>query len=167
MLFGIGAFVFFSNVYAQSATVALPKQQEDFQAIMNQMPTVPQELVGKRDGEPYLEKVDKFKDQWNYGSGKNKSKTPKLASISDWICSVNGAGDGKSKLTAINCYPLKMKRAHIFLRVKTPTVDKLFKGDIIKVSGRVSKIEVSNPVSDINYNLEIKDGTYELISKGQ
>jgi len=159
--------LFSASVFAQNTAFSLPKQQEDFQALMNQMPTVPQELIKKREGEPFLEKVDKFKAEWDYGFGKAKSKSPKISSIKDWLCSVNGAGDGKEKLKAINCKPLNMIRASIFLKVKSPKIDKLYKGDIIKVSGKVSEIMVSNPVSDVNYALKLNDATYELVSKGQ
>lgn len=165
-LSGACLFLLCTSAFGQSPNFSLNKQQEDFQAAMNQMPTVPQALVGKREGEPYLEKVNQFKEQWDYGNSRNKSKASRLEYVKDWLCSVNGAGDGKSKLNSINCYPLNMKRAHIFLKVKSPTVDKLFKGDIIKVSGKVTKIEVSNPVSDVNYDLQLKDGSYQLISKG-
>ena len=59
-----------------------------------------------------------------------------------------------------------MKRAHLFLWVQNPKTEKLFKGDIIKVSGKVAKLKVSNPVSDINYDMEIKNATYEIVKKG-
>jgi hypothetical protein len=166
-LLAISLLLLSASVFAQTTASSLPKQQEDFQDVMNGMPTVPQELINKREGEPYLEKVDKFKSEWDFGFGKAKSKSPKISLIKDWLCSVNGAGDGKEKLKAINCKPLNMKRASIFLKVKTPKVDKLYKGDIIKVSGKVSEIMVSNPVSDVNYALKLNDATYELVSKGQ
>lgn len=158
-----------SNVFAQfnlPSDLKLPKQQEDFQTQMNQMPVVPGDLVGKREGEPYLAKVEKFKELWDYDAKKDKSKSPKISSINDWLCAVYAAGDGKSKLSTINCYPLNMKRAHLFLWVQNPKLDKLYKGDILKVSGKVTKIKVSNPVSDINFDLEIKNATYELVKKG-
>ena len=168
----VGAFalLFISNcVFAQfnlPSDLKLPKQQEEFQAQMNQMPVVPGELVGKREGEPYLAKVEKFKEAWDYEAKKDKSKSPKISSINDWLCGVYAAGDGKSKLSTINCYPLNMKRAHLFLWVQNPKAEKLFKGDIIKVSGKVAKLKVSNPVSDINYDMEIKNATYEIVKKG-
>jgi hypothetical protein len=167
--FFVSSSICLAEIPKINPNIPIPKQQTDFQAIMNKMPVVPQALVGKREGEPYLEQVEKFKSEWNFEIGRSKKKgaVPKITEIKDWICMTNGAGDGKAKTVSINCYPAGMVRAHLFLRVKNPTTEKLYRGDVLKVSGTVSRLSVSNPVSDINYDMEIKNATYELIEKAK
>ena len=98
----VGAFalLFISNcVFAQfnlPSDLKLPKQQEEFQAQMNQMPVVPGELVGKREGEPYLAKVEKFKEAWDYEAKKDKSKSPKISSINGYVGSMQLAMESLS-----------------------------------------------------------------------
>lgn len=157
-----------SNNSVQSMN--LPKEETDLITQLNNLPIIPKDLIGTREGESSLSKFNELKSEWE--TQNSQPNRIGILEIKDWLCVVKNyqipnLGD---KQLSCELPGMTMERlmngtgsdGHVSIELLNPLSDKVYSNDKILVSGRISRVIFNTIVNTSVYQVQIflDNGSY-------
>lgn len=138
--------------------IQLSESQRAFQKEVINMPTVPRELLNTRGAETIEKKHSEFKRYWEIGRDEKPNQAG-LSSIKDWICVSRGTPASEKEIRSFQCEALGIIRSNFTVELDVAYKGRLYKGDVVSVSGRISRLGLDHA----NYRMTIRNATFDFV----
>jgi hypothetical protein len=138
--------------------VSVPQSQRTFQDIVKEMPIVPTELVNSRGAEPFEKAANEFRQYWQIDRRGKPSKAG-MSSIEGWVCVIATSRSSNNETESFYCDAVGIVRSSITVRLNGSYKGRLYKGDVVAVSGVISELRVDHG----NYTMNIEKSTFKLL----
>ena len=137
-----------SNNSVQSMN--LPKEETDLITQLNNLPIIPKDLIGTREGESSLSKFNELKSEWE-----TQNSQPNRIGILELSCELPG-------MTMERLMNGTGSDGHVSIELLNPLSDKVYSNDKILVSGRISRVIFNTIVNTSVYQVQIflDNGSY-------